>query len=74
MKIQLVMLPDAIRTAYSGTATTIKKVTNVRTIADMFKDSDIFKGMLNEVEKVVRVYLTFPTTSATAERSFSSLR
>ena len=73
LKIQLVVLLDAIRTASSGTATTIKKVTNVRTIADLFKEIDIFKGMLNEVEKVVQVYLKFPTTSATAERSFSSL-
>ena len=68
------MLPDGIRTAYSGTATTIKKVTNVRTIANMFKNSDIFKGMLNELEKIVQVYLTFPTTSATAKRSFFSLQ
>ncbi len=30
--------------------------------------------MLNEVDKLVQVYLTYPVTSATAERSFSSLQ
>ena len=32
------------------------------------------KGMLGEVDKVIQVYLTYPVTSATAERAFSSLR
>ena len=30
--------------------------------------------MLNEVDKLLRIYFTFPVTSATAERSFSSFR
>ena len=37
-------------------------------------ESEIYKGMLGEVEKVLRIYLNFPVTTATAERSFSSLR
>ncbi len=61
------MLPDAINT-------TVKTVTNVRTISDVLNQSSIIRGMLNEVDKLVKVYLTFPVTSATAERSFSSLR
>lgn len=31
-------------------------------------------GMLSEVDKLLNIYFTFPVTSATAERSFSSLR
>jgi histone deacetylase complex regulatory component SIN3 len=30
--------------------------------------------MLTEIDKIQKIYLTFPVTSATAERSFSSLR
>ena len=70
LKTQLRILPDTITTAFTGS---VKKVTNVRTIAEALNQSNIVKGMLGEVDKVVRVYLTFPVTSATAERSFSSL-
>ena len=70
LKTQLLMLPDTISTAFTGT---VKMVTNVRTIADALNQSNIVKGMLNEVDKLLQVYFTFPVTSATAERSFSSL-
>ena len=74
LRIQLPMLPDAIKTAFAGSAINVKKVTNVRTIADALDQNSIIKGMLSEVDKLLRAYLTFPVTSATAERSFSSLR
>ena len=70
LKIQLSMLPDAIKTSFMG----IKKVTNVRTIASGMNESAIYKGMLQEVDKLLKLYLTFPVTTSTAERSFSSLR
>ena len=65
------MLPDTINSAFTST---VKMVTNVRTFAEALNRSNIVKGMLNEVDKLVRAYLTFPVTSVTAERSFSSLR
>ncbi len=74
LRIQLLMLPDAIKTAHEGTPVTIKRVTNLRTVADTLNQSAIYKGMLGEVDKVLHAYFTFPVTSATAERSFSSLR
>ena len=61
---------DAVKTALPNT----KEVTSIRTIASVFAESSIYVGMLREVAKLVTVYLTFPVTSATAERSFSSLR
>ena len=73
LRIQLSMLPAAIKTAHEGTPVTIKKVTNPRTLADTLNQSAIYKGMLGEVDKLLRSYFTFPVTSATAERSFSSL-
>ena len=36
--------------------------------------SKIYKGMLSEIDKVLKMYFTFPVTTSTAERSFSSLR
>lgn len=52
----------------------IKKVTDVRTIAEAMNKSTIYKGMLGEADKLLKLYFTFPVTTATAERTFSSLR
>jgi len=41
-KVQLSMLPDMIKTALNGT---IKRVTNVRTIADTMMQSEIYQNM-----------------------------
>ena len=60
-----------IKTAFTGL---VKTVTNVRTIADALNQSSIVRGMLGEVDKLILTYLTFPVTSASAERSFSSLQ
>ena len=68
LKIQIAMLSDIINTAFGGS---IKTVTNV---TDALNQSSIVKGMLNEIDKLVQVYFTFPVISATAERSFSSLQ
>ena len=69
LSIQLAMIPDMIRTVFS--LHPVYKVTNVQTIADAMNQSEIYKSMLGEVDKVL---FTFPVTSATAERSFSLLR
>ena len=36
--------------------------------------STIYKSMLSEVDKLLKLYYTFPVTTASSERSFSSLR
>ena len=71
LKAQLPMLPGAIDSTLSGS---VKHVTNVRTVCDALNGSEIMKQMLSIVHKLAVIYLTFPVTSATAERSFSSLR
>ena len=57
-----------IKTATDGS---INKVTHIRTNADIMH---IYRGMLSEVFKLLKLFFTFPVTTATAERSFSSLR
>ena len=66
------MLADMIKTAFSSTE--IKRVTTLRTIANAMNENDIYKKMLGEVNKALKMYFTFPVTTSTAERSFSSLR
>ena len=63
------MIPDMIKTAFDGN---VRKVT--RTLADAMNKNEIYKGMLSEVDRLLKIYFTFPVTSATAERAFSSLR
>ena len=57
------MLPDMINLS------TIKKVTNVQTIVTTMNESEIYKGMHQEVDKLLRLYLTFPVIISTAEHS-----
>ena len=68
---QLPLIPDMIKTAFVQSP--IKKVTTLRTIADAMNKSEIYKGMLSEIHKVLKIYFTFPVTTSTAERSFSSM-
>jgi len=70
LKVQVPMLPSVIKTSSQA----IKQVTSVRTIVGAVAESDIYKGMLPEIDRLLKLYLTFPVTTATAERSFSSLR
>ena len=68
---QLLMVGDLIKNAFKHS---IKSVTNVRTIAEGMNQSEIYKKLLGEIDKALKIYFTFPVTTATAERSFSSLR
>jgi len=63
LKIQLSMLSDAIKTSSLG----IKKVTNVRTITSVMNECSIFKSMLQEVDKLLKLYLTFPVSTSPAD-------
>ena len=44
------MLPDVIKTALSSN---IKRITNDRTIADVMAQSEIYRNMLCEVNKIL---------------------
>ena len=67
LQIQLSMLPDAINTAFA-TSVKVKKVINVRTIADTLNQNNLVKGMLSKVDKLLHIYFTFQQV-----QSFSSL-
>jgi len=70
LKVQVPVLPSVIKTSSQA----IKQETSVRTIVGAMAESDIYKGMLPEIDRLLKLYLTLPVTTATAERSFSSLR
>lgn len=71
LKTHLSLVKDMIANTGKKTVT---KVTNVRTISDAMNTSTVYKTMLGEVDKLLKLYYTFPVTTASSERSFSSLR
>ena len=72
LAVQLHMLPDLLGTANVEHKLGIRKVTSVGT--QIFNASPHSKQMLQQVDRLLRIYLTVPMASATAERSFSALR
>ena len=48
----------------------VKAITNVRTIPEAIAKRDICKTMLSEDDNILKLYFTFPVTTATAEIVF----
>lgn len=71
---QLMMLPDLVRTVSDQQQYGIKSVTSIGTLLDLMNANTFSKTFLSEVDHLLRIYLTIPMTSATAERTFSTLR
>lgn len=69
LKLHLKMLGDICRSAKQPVP--IKDITQV---VQLFQDNESWSLMLPEVVKLLRLFLTLPVTSCTAERSFSCLR
>ena len=70
LKCHLALLADTVKLAIPS----IKKVTSIRTICDAMNSQSVYKSMLPEVHKILRLYLTIPITTATSERTFSAVR
>ena len=78
LEAQLAMLPDLVKTVNLQNASqgqvVITQVTANSTVCDMMNNSSFGKAMFSEVHKLLRIYLTVPMTSASAERTFSTLK
>ena len=67
---QLRVLPDLLN-SYPDIAS---KVTRVHTPANVLAAAPLASSMYSEVDKLVRIYLTIPVTTATGERSLSAVQ
>lgn len=67
---QLPLLVDVIK---HGTPL-VKKVTSIRTVCEAMNAQSVYKTMLSDVHKLLRLYLTIPISSSTSERTFSALK
>ena len=68
------MLPDLVHTVNEQCHLGIKKVILIRTICEVLNSGHHTKVMLNEVHQLLRIYLTVSMITATAERTFLTLR
>ena len=72
--MQLKLIPDLIHHHKQLTGITIKKVTNIRTLCDIMNTNPAAKSMCPEVHALLKLYMTIPVTTSTAERTFSTMR
>ena len=73
LKMQQPMIPDFIKSR-NPDGITIKEVTSICTLCEVFNSVPVAKTMLSEVHAMLCLYFTIPVTSATAERTFSVLK
>ena len=70
LKLHLQLLPDAINLMPLD-GIPIREVTQEQTICD---NQPTLKKSITEVHKLLKLYLTIPVTTASAERNFSALK
>ena len=51
-----------------------KHVTSISTVCQVLVDNQSIKRLLSEVDKLLKLYLTVPATSATSERNNSIIK
>ena len=71
---QLSLLSSVIEASNNDYQMGIKSVTSVNIICELFNTCMFPRSMLPAVGKLLRLYYIIPITSATAERTFSTIR
>ena len=74
LKAQLQMLPNLLKAYNENTGQKIVKVTTLRTMCAIFNAVPSSKSLFQDIFILLRILLTIPVTTATAERTFSALR
>lgn len=74
LKQQAQMLPDLVATYKASQGLSRLIVTKVQTIADMLQHIPSAKSLFLEIDRLLRICFTILISTATDERSFSSLR
>ena len=73
LRTQLSLLPDLLCSFNEKEGVVVHKVTSIRTVIDLMNSNSLAKTLLNQVDKLLRIYLTIPLSTSTAERAFSTL-
>ena len=70
LEIQLHLLSDFVKQSDRSKASN----KNLQSVLQSFKRQSSGRALLNQVEIILRIFLTVPITTASAERSFSATR
>ena len=73
LKVEAHIISDFFKSVISTKQMKIKQITKMSTICEVLNSVDIGKQMFPEYHKLIKLYLTIPVTTATAERAFSAL-
>ncbi|CAF2639431.1 unnamed protein product [Rotaria sp. Silwood2] len=73
LKSKAVMISDFFKVVINTNQIKIKLITKISTVCEILNTCEIGKQMLQEFDKLIRLYLTIPVTTATSERAFSVL-
>ena len=74
--LQISMFSDYLKCLNEKHNQQVKEITKISTISSLLilEDGIVPRTMFSEICKLLRIYLTCPVSSATAERTFSTLR
>ncbi|CAF1389160.1 unnamed protein product [Rotaria sordida] len=73
LKSEAVMISDFFKVVINTNQMKIKRITKISTVCEILNTCEIGKQMFREFDKLIRLYLTIPVTTATSERAFSVL-
>ncbi|CAF4890052.1 unnamed protein product [Rotaria sp. Silwood1] len=73
LKYEALMISDFLKVIINKNQMKIKLITKISTVCETLNTCEIEKQMFQEFDKLIRLYLTVPVTTATAERTFSAL-
>ena len=67
------MIYDFFKSVINTNQMKIKQITKILTICEILNSWNVGKQMFREFDKLIKLYLTLPVTTATAEHIFSTL-
>ncbi len=73
LQAEAYMISDFFKSVINTKQLKIKQITKISTICEILNLVDIGKQMFQEYHKLIKLYLTIPVSTATAERTFSAL-
>ena len=73
LKAEVHMIYDFLKSVINTNQMKIKQITKISTISETLNSCNVGKLMFREFDKLIKLYLTIPVTTASAERICSTL-
>ncbi len=73
LRSEVSMIYDFFKSVISTNEMKIKQITRISTICEILNSCAVGRQIFKEFDKLIKLYLTVPVTTASAERAFSGL-